>query len=406
MFKSNTEPVPLPRQQRRKLMSLLQLAAPHHNRCGVPVGPPQYVVETFPHDLFVAEHPSIFSPKASQGTLAKLVNMNSTAFGSAGGSDFAPRPPVLNAFLHSRAEHANKYDRPGTSGTIRGVSPPSPQSTIYPPPSRNDSGFTLTATLRGKRSGNFDAASRRSSSFGFERAPTLRRPSMPFAHHSPSPSTSSLGGSSGDGQSISYSHAYAPSVFAPSTLAASTIMPNMLMQPVRNTDTTQWIEGHCMQYKANDVESVCSICLEKSDEGMCVCQSCRTAVHPRCTHQLALPCASAFYPDQIRAAFVRCFASLFYTYRKYLLPASEDGKRQGKVYRFNMDGFLKSMPQENAMYIQMLEQTQAFSEFIFERESKKSSDPLVKLFDEIILCKKNRGRTGFFSRASMFAYLY
>jgi len=50
------------------------------------------------------------------------------------------------------------------------------------------------------------------------------------------------------------------------------------------------------------------------------------------------------------------------------------------------------------MYIQMLEQTQAFSEFIFERESKKSSDPLVKLFDEIILCKKNRGKTGFFSR--------
>ena len=60
------------------------------------------------------------------------------------------------------------------------------------------------------------------------------------------------------------------------------------------------------------------------------------------------------------------------------------------------------MPNDNALYIQMLEQTQAFSEFIHDRESKKSSDPAVKLFDEVILSKKNRGKTGFFTRASKF----
>jgi hypothetical protein len=70
-----------------------------------------------------------------------------------------------------------------------------------------------------------------------------------------------------------------------------------------------------------------------------------------------------------------------------------------------MEGFLKSMPQENSLYIQMLEQTQAFSEFIHDREAKKASDPSIKLFDEIILSKKNRGKTGFFSRSSMFCYL-
>jgi hypothetical protein len=65
-----------------------------------------------------------------------------------------------------------------------------------------------------------------------------------------------------------------------------------------------------------------------------------------------------------------------------------------------MEDFLKSMPHENALYIQMLEQTQAFSEFIHDRESKKATDPSVKLFDEVILSKKNRGKTGFFSRSS------
>lgn len=404
MFKSNTEPNFLPRQQRRKLVSLLQLAAPHHIRCGVPIGPPQYAVETFPHDAFSSEYPSVFNPIPPPSTLAKLVNLNSTAFGNAGGSDFAPRPPILNAFLQSKAENG-RHDRPRTSGTIRGGSPPSPhspQSIVYPASTRNDSGFTLTATLRGKRSGNFDASSRRSSSFGFERNPTLRRPSLPFANHSPSPSTSSLGGSSGDGNS--FSQQYAPSVFAPSTLAASTIMPNMLIQPVRNTDTTQWIEGHCMNYKPHDTETICSLCQEKPEDGMFICSYCPVAVHPRCGHHVVLPCSAAFYPDQIRAAFVRCFASLFYTYRKFLGPPSNDGKKAGKIYRFNMDGFLKSMPQDNALYIQMLEQTQAFSEFIHDRESKKSSDPTVKLFDEVILCKKNRGKTGFFSRASMFSH--
>lgn len=276
---SSTPPVLLPRQQRRKLLSLLQLAAPHHNRYGVPVGPPQYAIETFPHNSFMSENVGIFTPTPLPSTLAKLVNLNSASFGDAAVSDFAPRPLVFNSFLQSRGE--SRFDRPGTSGTVRGQSPPSPhspKSQNYPPStgsslSRNETGFTLTATLRGKRSGNFDAASRRSSSFGFERTPTLRRPSLPFAHHSPSPSTSSLGA---DNQSVF--NAYPPSVFAPSTIAASTIMPNMLVQPVRNTDTTKWVEGHCLQWKTHNLESICSICDERSDEGIYCCAS-RFPIH-------------------------------------------------------------------------------------------------------------------------------
>jgi hypothetical protein len=48
-------------------------------------------------------------------------------------------------------------------------------------------------------------------------------------------------------------------------------MPGMAMQPVRNTSNTQWQEGHCMQYRAHEERAVCSVCDEKSDEGIYRC---------------------------------------------------------------------------------------------------------------------------------------
>lgn len=69
-------------------------------------------------------------------------------------------------------------------------------------------------------------------------------------------------------------------------------------------------------------------------------------------------CPAAFRSDQVQAAFVRCFASLFYTYRRFLHQATGDRKKSGMMYRFNMDGFLKSIPHENAEHMVMLQQTQ------------------------------------------------
>lgn len=42
-----------------------------------------------------------------------------------------------------------------------------------------------------------------------------------------------------------------------------------------------------------------------------------------------------------------------------------------------------------------------FNEFIHERETKRADDPEVKLFDEIILAKRNRGKTSFFNKAKV-----
>lgn len=97
---------------------------------------------------------------------------------------------------------------------------------------------------------------------------------------------------------------------------------------------------------------------------------------------------------------MRCFASLFYTYRRYLHPASGERRKAGLVYHFNMDQFLKSVPHGDSEYMHMLRQTQAFNEFIHDREATRAEDPSIKLFDEIILSKKNRGRTSLFSKSS------
>ncbi|KAF2266681.1 dDENN domain-containing protein [Lojkania enalia] len=395
-------PQSLPRQQRRKLTSLLQHSAPHHMRYGVPHGPPQYAVESFPYDAFCSENPGVFTSRAHPSTLATYVGLNSTSFGTVIGPPNS-RPLIYNAFLQSSASSRGN-DRPSTASTFKTTtnSPPSPKispvSTVFPPLpttpiSRSDSGYALQANLREKRSGHFETSSRRSSSFGFDRVPpTMRRPSQPFLGHAPSMSTSSLSNELRAGSS------YAPSVYAQSTLAASTIMPGMAMQPVRNTETVRWQEGHCLQWRAYEEKASCSVCDEKSDEGIYRCSGCNTFAHGRCVDSICIVCPTAFRPDQVRASFVRCFASLLYTYRRYMAPATGDQKRAGMKYTFKIDDFMKSLPHENMQYMAMLQQTQGFNEFIHERESTRADDPSIKLFDEVILAKRNRGKTSFFHK--------
>ena len=357
VIESTAQPIPLPRQQRRKLMSLLQLAAPLHYKFGVKPGPPVYTVETYPFDAFSSESPGIFSANTPSTQLAKLVNLNSTSFGPTAIPESQPRTPLFNAFTNARPDKSQGAERPRTSSASKSSNSPqsSPVSATFPPlpmtpVSRNDSGFALQATLREKRSGYFDEKTRRSSSFGNQEA--RRRPSIPFLGHSSNLSVTNL---SSDFQS---SAGYAPSTYAQSTLAASTIMPQVLMQPVRNTATTQWVEGHCFQWRSGDDRSSCSICEEKSENGVYRCSGCGAVVHSSCAEQVCLPCPVAFYPEQVRAAFVRCFASLFYTYRKHMGSPSSEARKNGMVYSFKMNEFLRSLPREHADYITMLQQTQ------------------------------------------------
>ena len=284
VIESTVPPINLPRPQRRKLQSLLQVAAPHHNRFGVPVGPPRYAIETFPNDAFASENAQVFSAKPTPATLATYVSESSTTFGSVGNTP-SSKGLVFNAFLQSR-EIVKSSDRPSTSSTGTGAnsnnsnsssrSPPSPTSGTIGGPNatiaRNDSGLAMQPTLREKRSGHFaENLTRRNSavhSLFNARNPLhdksnshspSRRPSIPLTHrHQSSESTSTLGNGTTSG--------YAPSVYAQSTLAASTIMPQMMLQPVRDDERTKWIEGHCLVKRGPDPRTACSICEERCEE--------------------------------------------------------------------------------------------------------------------------------------------
>lgn len=396
VIESPKAPVALPRQLRRKLTSLIQLAAPHHNSCGVPIGPPPYAIESFPYNAFSSENPAIFTQNPPYNSFAKYVGQKSTAFGEP--ETISNRhASVFNAFLQSKNDHS-RLERPSTSRSTSRSTQTSPPTSVSPisghfpqlstPVSRNDSGFALTVTLREKRSGHFDNNSRRSSSFGIDRQSTLRRPSAPFNNgHQTTLSTSSM-----DTKSI---YGCAPSTYAASTLAASTIIPNLLIQPVHNTDSIIWVEGHCFEHDRNDTTSVCSICDERAEgDGIYNCTKCSTRAHTRCLGTVSLVCSSSFFTDRIRAAFVRCFASLFYTYRKFLNKEGKSNKNSNELlYKFNMEGFIRSLPSDQQAYIDMLRHTQAFNEFIHEREVTPSTSPSIQLFDSIIMAKKSRGRT-------------
>lgn len=298
VIESTGPPKCLRRQQRRKLTALLQAAAPHHNRFGVPTGPPAYAQESFPHDAFSSENPQVFNQKAIPSTLASLVSLNSASYGESALPSQQTQPAIYNAFIPTRNDNSRGDERPSTSSTGQRSSSstqsppsptsPSPLSTTFPPStpvSRNDSGYGLQTSLREKRSGHFDTISRRKSSvshalqqarqplqnitnapsqIGYGSIAAMRRPSAPWAGHGHASSTS-ISAPNGAGST------YAPSIYAQSTLAASTIMPGVLMQPVKDTETTKWVEGHCMVWRPREKETICTLCDEKADDGIYRC---------------------------------------------------------------------------------------------------------------------------------------
>lgn len=60
---ATTAPTSLPRQVRRKLIAILQQAAPHRYRYGVESGPPAYVKDVYPFDTLCSENASIFDSR-------------------------------------------------------------------------------------------------------------------------------------------------------------------------------------------------------------------------------------------------------------------------------------------------------------------------------------------------------
>lgn len=383
---ATAHPTPFPRIHRRKLMALLYLAAPHHQTRGVPTGPPIYVCETFPHDMFMSENPSIFSSSINSTRLGKLASLSSTNFGARNSPNRSS--PIFNAFLQAKPTSAAGIETPPKMSDARrpshtdGIDQESPLTASFSnrpitPRSKTETGSMLQQSLKEKRSGTFDLRSRHSPSL-----PNIRRKASgtPFVRHGASMSQASEGRST-----------YASSMYAQSTLAASTIMPGTPFQSVKSTSTMQWQEGHCLQWYESEAGPVCSVCNEKGDEGIFSCVDCPVQAHARCIPQICLPCQAAFCPDQVRAAFARFYASLFYNYRRFVTPADAVQSRLGLLQKFEVDSWIRTLPPEHAEYMEMLKDTQSFDEFINERETTKLSlSDSVTLFDAIMAAKKTR----------------
>jgi len=390
---ATSHPPSLPKQQRRKLMSLLYLAAPHHQTRGVATGPPAYAYEAFPHNMFMSEHTSLFTPIATSTDLGRLAGLSSTQFGSHAVANTVKHAPVLNAFLHAKPMNMPGMRRPQSSSTVRQPSQPgsdhiSPITANFPPLPRtplshNDSGFALQTSLREKRSGHFDNKSKPSTSITNIR----RKASLPFVKHSVTLSQAS------DVPSIACGSTYAPSISARSTFAASTVMLGTPYQPVQNTTTTTWVEGHCMQWRKIDQNMVCSVCNDKVEDGQYKCSDCPLQAHARCVIEVCVPCSAAFYPNQIRVAFARFFTSLFSNYRRFMLPADPTLRHIGLRHKFAFDAWVRSLPPDHGEYMHMLKQTQAFDVFIHECETENTTSSDTRaLFDAFIAAKKNRSR--------------
>lgn len=391
---ATAHPPPLPKQQRRKLMSLLSLAAPHQQTRGVATGPPAYVYEAFPNNMFVSEHPAIFTAITPSRDISRLASLSSTQFGAPAATNNVSRAPLFNAFVQAKPFRPRDAEQQRKSSTIRrpsqttGSDHISPITATFPPlpttpKSRNDSGFALQTSLREKRSGHFDSRSKHSPSLSNIR----RKGSLPFIRHNASASQASEASNSTGFSS------YPSSTYAQSTLAASTIMPGMVYQPVKNSQTTTWIEGHCMQWQSALSGSTCSMCGEYNDEGCYKCSDCPLQTHARCMPQICLPCQAAFYPDQVRVAFARFFTSLFHNYRKFMVPATVSQRKAGLREKLNVDAWIRTLPPEHGEYMMLIKETQAFDCFALERETKSLSESdSVALFDALTAARKARSR--------------
>lgn len=148
-----------------------------------------------------------------------------------------------------------------------------------------------------------------------------------------------------------------------------------------------------MQWRATMTGTTCSICNEKSDDGLFKCIDCPVLAHGRCAPQICLPCPAAFYPDQIRAAFARLFTSLLYNYRRFMLPADAAQRKAGLREKFGVDAWTRSLPPDHAEYMMFFKDTQAFDGFVNERETKSmSTSDSIALFDALMVAKKSRSK--------------
>lgn len=152
-------------------------------------------------------------------------------------------------------------------------------------------------------------------------------------------------------------------------------------------------------------DRICDYSLEVIEAGCYICTACSLTIAEKHIDRIAQPCLPvAFDSDKVRASFVRCISTLLQNYRKYLTPvlASQASATKDSTAFFKYDRAAHmhelTTTGNNAFMLALLD-TQLWAAFIDERVMRSASDPAVLLFDHILLAKRNRGRSGLFTRS-------
>ncbi|KAK9466778.1 AEX-3 domain-containing protein [Lipomyces arxii] len=149
-------------------------------------------------------------------------------------------------------------------------------------------------------------------------------------------------------------------------------------------------EGHIFQALQPQDNLRCIVCLDGiAASTIAVCRECGLEVHKCCLRTVVLPCLPmVFHASRARAAFVRSMATLFFNYRRFLVPVT--AQKNDKKYMFDKQAFLNSMQRDRLPYCRFLLRTQSGSEFIHQAELGST----FSVFDGVVESRRKRGFKG------------
>lgn len=366
----------LPERTRVKLLQLLSLSCPMHTeKYAIPYGPPLYCIEAYPFNSV-----AVMTNKIGGQPLVELLTQNSSSFVST--DNLVIEKPNLNHFrvrdIPKRGLMANFGKRDTTPQQIRR-------------PTLGHSLSSFTAKMRGPNSGSnrISVHGTRHSSFH-----TSANSSTRSRSHMASPSMSSLAETSS-----LYSQAYAHSSAATSCLEFDEVSLRQY-----GSDSDVHSEGHIMNFfertAVPGTTLFCDYSAEVINGSFFVCSACQLTVQERYVNYICLPCLpTVMDSNKIRASFIRCSASLLYNYRKYL------GVTNGDERTFDKKGYEDECLATDNYFMHQVLNTQAFCCFIDDRSARDANDPEIRLFEDIILAKRNRGKAALFGKSNQTTFL-
>ncbi|ORY83054.1 AEX-3 domain-domain-containing protein [Protomyces lactucae-debilis] len=373
----------LPSGIRRKFTSLLSQASMMHSVYQLPYGPPTYCIDAYPHNSVV------FGPGACKTDGPSELNALLLNRGYASEDTIQGAPPALNVFAKHEIRPLQVVQR--TSTATRSV------STMM---------GSLDSNRRRMHHSNFPSMSRR-------RGSVISIDDLLLYDSGGSSETSPESSITSRGLHTMYSMQPPASAYAASTLFST--MPSIkedYQQPLHTSNALNLIvhrEGHQMRQSTATNKAKgqrCAFSLEPIDGPFYTCLHCGLLVAAKHVHDISLPCLpAAFDSAEVRAAFLRSFATLMRDYRLSTRPTVFGIRTQRdreQIFHFDKEAFLThtaaqlGCARHAESFLDRFSQTSLFSGFIDARCKVAIGHGSIALFDDIILAKVKRSKAGLF----------